>query len=153
MNLLCVVPCGKKKIWDASPDRGPVSALEAYTGSFASTARAYAERFYPEGWIVLSAKYGFLWPTDLVAGPYNVSFSRRRDPVISDFDLREQVERLALNRFNEIVVVAGRGYALAVHRAFADVSGVKIRWPLEGSRSMGSMIAKMKRARAVGLAL
>jgi hypothetical protein len=130
-----------------------VSASEAYTGSFASTARSYAVRFYPEVWIVLSAKYGFLWPTDLVAAPYNVSFSRRRDPVISDLHLRDQVERLVLNRFNEIVVIAGRGNALAVQRALADVSGVKIRWPLEGSRNMGSMIAKMKRASAMGLAL
>lgn len=62
--------------------------------------------------------------------------------MISDFDLREQVERLALNRFDEIVVVAGKGYALAVQRAFADISGITIRRPLEGSRNMVSMIAK-----------
>ena len=63
-----------------------------------------------------SAKYGFLWPTDLVEGQYNVSFSRRCDSVIRDVDLRDQVTRLCLSQFSEIVVIAATAYAAAVHR-------------------------------------
>ena len=69
-----------------------------------------------------SAKYGFLWPTDLVEGQHNVSFSRRCDSVIRDVDLRDQVTRLCLSQFSEIVVIAATAYAAAVHRAFADRS-------------------------------
>ncbi len=153
MNSLCVVPCGKKKIWDTNHGRGPTPASDAYTGGFASAARAYAERYYPKSWIVLSAKYGFLWPTDLVAGPYNLSFARRGDQVVSDADLREQAHSLNLSRFDEIVVVAGRAYAMAIRRAFANVSGFRIRCPLEGLPNMGSMISKMKQAITAGRAL
>jgi hypothetical protein len=83
-----------------------------------------------------SAKYGFLWPTDLVEGQHNVSFSRRCDSVVRDVDLRDQVTRLCLSRFSEIVVIAATAYAAAVHRAFADRS-VRIRSPLVGLPQYG----------------
>lgn len=152
MNSLCIVPCGKRKIWDTEPSCGPVPASQAYTGAFASTARAYAQAFYPESCIVLSAEYGFLWPSDLVKGPYNVSFSRPRYSVIRDVELRDQVNRLCLSRFGEIVVIAATVYAAAVYQAFAD-RPVRIRSPLVGLPNMGSMIAEMKRAMAARVAL
>ena len=150
MEDLCIVPCGKKKIWDKNPGRGPAPASEAYIGGFASAARAYAERFYPSRWIVLSAKYGFLWPGDLVLAPYNISFSRRGDPVVTDTELRSQAQILGLDQFSEIVVVAGKAYTQAVRRAFGHTNTVSISCPLEGLHSMGSMVAKMRGAIMLG---
>lgn len=72
-STLCIVPCGKEKIWDREPGREPTPAHLVYIGSFASGARAYAEHFHPESWVVLSAMYGFLHPNDLVPGPYDVT--------------------------------------------------------------------------------
>jgi hypothetical protein len=127
-----------------------VPASQAYTAGFASTAREYAQIFIRKVGS-FSAKYGFLWPTDLVEGPYDVSFSRRRDSAIRDVDLCDQVN-LCLGRFSEIVVVAATSYVAAVHQAFADRS-VRIRSPLVGMRNMGFMIGPMKKAIAAGIAL
>lgn len=119
MNTLCVVPCGKTKIWDRQPARGATPAREVYIGPFASGARRYAERFYPAAWVVLSAKYGFLLPDDVVPGPYEVSFLKPGPDVLSVEALREHVRARGLAGFEEIVVVAGRKYVEAVSAAFA----------------------------------
>ncbi|MGH7881282.1 MAG: hypothetical protein ACREQD_17550, partial [Candidatus Binataceae bacterium] len=63
------------------------------------------------------------------------------------------VEPLALSRFKQVVVVAGKAYALATRRAFADIDGVQIRCPLKGLHDMGSMIAKLNHATDAGLML
>jgi hypothetical protein len=39
--------------------------------------RQYAEASGGD-WVILSAKYGFLRPTDVIPGPYEVTFKRRR---------------------------------------------------------------------------
>ena len=75
-RTLVVVPCGQSKIWDRHPGIGAVAAREAYTGAPFVVNRAYAER-YADAWVILSAKYGFLSPNDLVDGPYNVTFKKR----------------------------------------------------------------------------
>src|SRR5262245_51376895 len=91
-NTLCVVPCGKAKVWDKEPDRGVTRARLVYVGPFASGARAYAEQFHAGAWVVLSAKYGLLLPDDLVPEPYEVTFKRKRDPALVSIEtLRRQV--------------------------------------------------------------
>ena len=42
---LCIVPCGKRKIWDEKPNAGPTPARKTYTGVFARTCIMYAEKF------------------------------------------------------------------------------------------------------------
>jgi hypothetical protein len=69
-SLLVIVPCGFKKIWDRYPDAGPTAAEDAYVGPPFKVNRKFAERAGGD-WVVLSAKYGFLRPTDLVPGSYN----------------------------------------------------------------------------------
>lgn len=46
-NLINIAS-GKPKIWDKSPDIGPVKASEVYTGTFHRLSRAYAEQFANE---------------------------------------------------------------------------------------------------------
>lgn len=72
-SVLVVIPCGRSKVWDRHPDSGPVPAAEAYTGAPFALNRRYAERF-GNAWVILSAKYGFVAPTFLIIGPYEVSF-------------------------------------------------------------------------------
>lgn len=55
---MLVVACGKRKIWDADPSAGPVSAKDAYIGVTFRVNRRYAERF-ADRWVILSANYGF----------------------------------------------------------------------------------------------
>jgi len=62
MRTLCVIPCGKTKIWDKKPDAGSTNARDVYIGPFAKKCREYAEKFYSTSWCILSAKHGFLFP-------------------------------------------------------------------------------------------
>jgi len=74
MKIICIVPCGNKKIWDVFPDAGPTPAKNAYVGGFASKCQEYARAFYPDNYFILSAKYGFLQPEEIVPNKYNVTF-------------------------------------------------------------------------------
>ena len=60
-EMLVIIPCGQSKVWDDQPDRGPVKARDAYTGTPFRMNRAYAEAFASR-WVILSAKYGFISP-------------------------------------------------------------------------------------------
>ena len=87
MKTLCIVPCGNRKIWDKNPKAGPTKAECVYIGPFAKKCREYAMRFYPSSWYILSAKYGFLFPDELVTGPYNESFNDRKTNPITTKEL------------------------------------------------------------------
>lgn len=76
-EVLVIVPCGKSKIWDKQPDRGPTAASDAYTGAPFKLNRAYAKCF-GEAWVVLSAKYGLIEPEFEISGPYEVAFTKPR---------------------------------------------------------------------------
>ncbi len=86
-QTLVVVPCGRSKIWDTQPDRGPTGAADAYIGTLFNLNRTYAERF-GDAWVVLSAKYGFVEPEFEIPGPYDVTFSRTQSRSIATEALR-----------------------------------------------------------------
>jgi hypothetical protein len=152
MKTLCVISCGKAKIWDKNPRLGPTPAREVYTGSYTTSLRLYAERFYPRSWVILSAKHGFLWPNEVVDRPYDTTFLKRTKDVISRERLREQVQELALADYSEVVVIAGAKYAAEVRKAFEGLS-VKVRTPLAGAGGMALMQSRLRRALAKGKAL
>ena len=118
-RTVVIVPCGRAKIWDRTPDAGPTEAKDAYTGSPFVVNRRYAEAFGTE-WRVLSAKYGFLQPTDIVHGPYDTTFKRKSSDPISNKELREQVAAQGLDEFDSIVGLGGVEYRRAIEAAFTD---------------------------------
>jgi hypothetical protein len=56
-----------------------------------------------KNWVILSAKYGFLYPEELINEPYNVSFIKPSDKTIGLKALKEQAKQKELCAFNEIV--------------------------------------------------
>lgn len=140
---LCVVPCGSLKVWDKNPNAGPVKARDAYIGPFAKTCIEYAEKFYPNSYVILSAKYGFLFPDEVIPENYNVTFKDPKTNPISVEKLKRQAEQKGLMKYDEIVVVAGSEYAKIVKKVFA---GKKIITPLKGLGGLGPMISAMKKA-------
>jgi hypothetical protein len=144
-STLYVAPCGKAKIWDSWPSRGPTPAGEAYTGTFAGAAAKYA-RACGAPWVILSAKYGFLRPTDLVPGPYDTTFLKKSADTVQVATLREQIVTLELGHFSFVVVLGGSAYAQRVKDAFAG-SSTTVRTPLSGLGGMGHMISRLVRAR------
>lgn len=151
MPTLCVVPCGKAKIWDRAPEAGPTPARRAYVRGLALETRRYAEAHYAD-WVVLSAKHGFLRPDDLVPGWYDVTFNRPGPEVVDLETLRRQLREKDLERFDDVVVLAGRIYADVVRRAFEPL-GARVRAPLEGLAGLPRMRPVLARAWREGRAL
>ncbi len=94
-DVLVIVPCGRNKVWDNDPDRGPVQAKDAYTSRYFTTNRAYAEKFGSR-WVILSAKYGFIRPDFQIPGPYNVSFKDPATKPVEAVTLIDQIKELGL---------------------------------------------------------
>jgi len=144
-GLLVIIPCGIKKIWDKDPDAGPTAAAKAYIGPPFVVNRAYAEQADGD-WVVLSAKYGFLRPTDIVLGPYNTTFKRKSSNSIGIAALREQVERMGLDGYDEVVGLGGTEYREAIAAAFAGTHP-RVSFPF-ANLPIGIAMGRIKRATA-----
>ncbi len=139
MNALCIVPCGKKKIWDVQPDAGPTEARSVYVGSLVRKGIKYAEMYYPSSWCILSAKYGFVCPDELIPGPYNVTFNDPKTGPVTLAMLVEQAEAKNLVSYDEIVVVGGTRYEAMAHLVFEK----EIINPLAGCKGIGFMLQRL----------
>ncbi len=142
-NVLIIVPCGKSKIWDKQPHRGPMAASDAYTGAPFKLNRRYAECF-GDAWIVLSAKFGFVKPEFVISGPYEVTFKNVRTHPITTECLQQQVGDLGLNRYALVVGLGGADYRKAICDAFV-VSPVHLAFPFAGLK-IGKMMQATKEA-------
>jgi len=140
-DILVVVSCSAKKIWDKEPWRGPTAAKEAYIGPLFKLARKYAERKGYD-WIILSAKYGFIEPDYTISGNYNVTFNNPKTKPISLEILRKQVKEKKLYRYSRVIVLASKRYVEIVRKAFQGYN-IRIEAPLEGL-PIGKMLAKLK---------
>lgn len=143
MNTLCIVPCGRAKIWDKNQDAGPTAAKDVYIGTFAKMCKEYAETFYPSSWCILSAKYGFLFPDDIVPGPYNVSFINKSTNPIKLDELKKQAAGKRLNQYLTIVAVGGKGYVKIIRDGFPNK---KVIAPLSGCKGIAYMLRELRKA-------
>ncbi len=150
MKTLCIIPCGRKKIWDKYPDSGPTRAKDVYIGSFAKKCREYAEKFYPGHWCILSAYHGFLFPDDIVPGPYNVTFNDKQTNPITIEKLTSQASRKRIDEFDRIIVIGGKNYAEIACAIFPSIS---IYLPLKDCKGMGYMNGEMTKAIRTGVPL
>jgi len=143
MNALCIVPCGMKKVWKKNPDAGPTRAENVYLGQFSKKCQQYAKIFYPGHWVILSAKFGFLAPADIVPEPYDVSFNYPGSHPISVDELRKQVQDRDMDKYEEIIVLGGKVYVHIVEEVFP---GKKVKAPLSGCRGNGYMMQLLNNA-------
>ena len=143
MHSLCIVPCGNRKIWGKYPDKGATKAKDVYIGPFTSKCGKYAMHFYPDSWYILSAKYGFLHPDDIIPETYDVTFNDKSTNPITIKELIKQASTKGLNKYNEIVIVAGEDYAKTVRQVFTSKN---IRTPLKGCLGIGYMLQQLNDA-------
>jgi hypothetical protein len=142
-DLLVIVPCGQKKLWDAHPDAGPAMAQDAYTGTPFVLNRKFAETF-ADSWLILSAKYGFIDPESMLPGPYNVTFKRKATDPISITALREQRSQQGLDRFSQVIGLGGKEYRTAIEGTFEN-SSAQLHFPFSGL-PIGKSMQATKRA-------
>lgn len=140
---LCVIPCGAAKIWDKQPTLGPVDAKHVYTGVFAVACQKYANTFF-DHWVILSAKYGFLFPEDIIPEDYNVSFVKPSNETISIDQLKEQAESKGLFAYEEITVLGGKHYTERIKAVFTQ--GQELLFPLSNCTGIGYMLQKLTRS-------
>ena len=133
--MLGIIPCSKEKIWDLEPHRGAVHAKEAYRSAFHRYARCYALE-HCEQYIIFSAKYGLMEPEFSIEGPYDITFSRPDDPVISMETLKKQA--FLYQHFSSVLVLCPWAYAEKLSQAFEDVP-TRLIFPLKGVGGFGSM--------------
>lgn len=119
MKTLCIVSCSEMKIWRKNPSAGPTSARHAYIGPFSTKCREYAERFY-SSWCFLSAKYGFLFPDEVVPGPYNVTFTDSATGPIALEELSKQRVEKGLDKYDKVVILGGKHYKQVVREVFGE---------------------------------
>lgn len=142
-GTLVVVPCGASKIWAKQPQRGAVRAKDAYTGPPFVLHRQYAEQF-GDAWVILSAKYGFLEPEELLPGPYEVTFKKASTQPISVAELQRQVRLQGLDQADEVVGLGGVEYRRAIEAAFQGLAP-SLSFPFAGL-SLGYNMQAVKRA-------
>jgi len=140
MKTLCIVPCGNRKTWDKNPNTGPTKAEHVYIGPFAKKCREYAMKFYPTSWCILSAKYGFLFPNDIVPGPYNASFNDPKTNPVTTKELSAQVMEKDIDNYDRIVILGGKNYVEMANEVF---SSKEILTPLRECKGIGYMMGKL----------
>ena len=140
-KTLCIVPCGKAKIWDKKPEAGSTQARFVYTGSFAGKSIEYAQLAYPDSWVILSAKYGFLFPDDIIPGPYNISFNDKKTNPIKIKELKKQKIEKELY-YDRIIVLGGKNYTKMTKECFRQA---EIITPLAGCKGIGYMLQKLNK--------
>ncbi len=144
---LVIVPCGQRKIWNKNPEAGPTIAEHAYTGAPFSVNKGFAQRF-GEQWLILSAKYGFIEPDFLIPGPYNVTFKRSSNELVSAAMLKQQVQALGLDSSTSVIGLGGKDYRQAIETAF-EGTGIKLHFPFSGL-PIGRAMQATKQAIACG---
>lgn len=153
MKTLVVIPCGKSKAWGRQPKklRLPVPARFAYHGAPFLVNRRYAETLAAQpgnAWVILSAKYGFLWPEEKIDRPYEVTFNNPETGPISCGELRQQAWDKGLIRFPRVVGLGGPEYRAALEAAFAGTECV-LEFPFAGLSIGKAMKAALQEAAAV----
>lgn len=143
MKQLCIIPCGKKKIWDVADDKGEVPAAQAYVGALHRKSQAYS-RVFCEDFRILSAKHGFLGEHDLVAENYDVSFSDTKSDIISIAVLKKQALEQELFGFDRIVALTGKKYKPFIEGVFEK--GPEVIYPLQHYPGIGYILQALQQA-------
>ncbi|QWH12416.1 hypothetical protein EXW38_14080 [Bacillus mycoides] len=142
MKRLCIIPCGKKKIWDKYSDYGEAEVKDVYISPFGKACQVYATEFF-ENWVILSAKHGFLRPNDIVQENYDLAFDSKSNEIISIEQLKQQMVDKDLLQFEEIVLLAGKKHKKVVTKLYPEEI---ITYPLEGCKGIGYMLQRLKGA-------
>jgi hypothetical protein len=136
---ICIIPCGKKKIWDVSPQAGAVKASEAYVGTLHRKCQAYADLF-TDSYRILSARHGFLHPDDLLFTNYDETFGSRSMSVSSE-RLTHQFAQLPSGK--RIILLTGKKYEQKLEPLLQHETVLR---PLSGARGIGDILHQLQGA-------
>lgn len=128
-----VISCGAAKL------ATPAAAAELYTGQHFRACKMTAAALAPERWLILSAKYGLLWPWQQIA-PYDLLMGA--PGAITAREVTIQAGRLGMLGHHVTALCSAR-YAAVLGEVFPNV------WrPLAGLGigRQRAMLAELRRA-------
>ncbi len=137
----------QEKIWDNYPGHGPAPAKDAYVGTLHKRCQQYAETF-TDGWVVLSAKHGFLFPDDVVDGQYDVTFGQKKAEIITADRLQQQVREKGLDQYDRLIILTGKKYRPVINSCFHD--SLPRVYPLQDCGGIGYMLQALKQSVETG---
>jgi hypothetical protein len=128
-----VIGCGAAKLSGSAP------AAELYTGQYFRACKMTAAALAPDRWLILSAKYGLLWPWQEI-GPYDLTIGQ--PGAIGAREVSIQAARLGMIG-QHVTALCGAAYADVLGAVFPNV------WrPLAGLGigRQRAMLAELRRA-------
>lgn len=140
MKSLCIIGCGKKKIWDENPEISFTEARELYTGSFTKKCIEYADKFHSKSFCILSAKYGLIFPDEKIQGPYSECFHHKKSNPITIEELKMQIKNKQLDEYDEIIIIGGKYYEELIKSLFPKKNIIN---PLKDCKGIGHMMKKL----------
>jgi hypothetical protein len=140
MGELCIVACGKKKIWDKDTSASPAKSKELYTGIFTRKCIEYAEKYYKKSYYILSAKHGFLHPEEIVETPYTECFHLRETNPITKEALLLQLKDKKLDECEKIIILGSKYYTMMMKDLFTEK---EVMNPLKGCLGIGEMMKRL----------
>lgn len=143
---LCLVTPSCRRAWEKG-EFSPTRAGDAYTGCFSKKCQSYAERFYPGAWCVLDARHGFMYPDEVIRRAHSACLYRPWTEPLTLEELKAQVKKRKLDRFERITVLGGRRFIILVEDAFP---GKRVRAPLAGVGGIGEMMHALNEAMGLG---
>lgn len=141
---MIIIPSGKPKIWDKSPDIGSISANQAYAGTFHKLCQAYAKEF-DSGYLILSPYYGFLKPDDLISETYDVRFTLKgvNQNTIQLAELKKQWHKLNQSE-TALTVLGGKKFQPLLREIVGPT--LLLNFPLAEAGGIGIMQKYLKDA-------
>ncbi|GEB32060.1 DUF6884 domain-containing protein [Brevibacillus parabrevis] len=142
MRRLCIIACGAKKIWDVLPEAKATEAQHVYQSAFHKASQAYARTFFQE-WAILSAKHGFLLPSDIVPENYDLAFGTKSEEIVTIDELIRQAQDKQLDDVDEVVMLGGKKFTGIMHAVFGEE---RSHFPLADCKGIGFMLQKLNKA-------
>ena len=115
-DILLIIPCSKKKIWDKMPILRDVPAKYAYTSTYFRLCRSLAERMNVP-WFILSAKYGLIPPEYIIPNNYDVSFKANPGKSADLQLIIRQMKNHKIYKFEKIYSLCGNHYNKILNNA------------------------------------
>jgi len=129
-----------------APPQQNTCTLEASLQSAGNTQECFIR--FPGG--ILSAKYGFLFPEDIIPGSYNVCFDNKKTHPVTIEELSAMAVKKGLGGYDTIIVLGGKHYVNMVKTVFF---ATEVYAPLSGYKGIGYMMKALKEAIIKGVPL
>lgn len=139
---LVIIPCGNRKIWKTPKITSQYPAKDAYIGPPFKVNREYAESSGCR-WMILSARYGYIDPDDLIEN-YNETFNSPTPLTVTLDTLKKQVRDKGLFNYSCIIGLGGENYRTMIQKSFLG-SDCRVEFPFAGL-PIGKMMAATKMA-------